>query len=503
MTVPTLSIRLVSLQMNFSAFASPETISEVGIDKRGYALLKGPNGVITITKLIPNPECPAGILAVPRPVQLTLALSEDDSVQILPFNDSPECDAVQIAPLYDRARSDDLVKPLQRFLAQPRPICSGTIFSLRVGGEERLFMFGKVHPVDRAFSSKSTRVFVIPEPGPVLPRPSLAVTLPSLALDPAVASIFRDAFHGPSSHFSVCSRLKVPVSTGAIVHGPPGSGKTSLLSATAGTLKIPSIYCACRRYAALAAAELTEKLQSVFGFAADKDQCLVMLDDIDTVLKPLSQCRVVSERRKIAAFVSMLDDAMSRNGVFVIATATSLENVDECLVREGRLEHDVELRFPTLEQRQTIVKMNTGGMRIDRDDLREIAENMGDARSAKEIEELCRCAVYEMIEEVTGSSRAEISDSLLVYALNTKMRAVHFGIKEERRRRHHRHRRSHRPRGYADDDDSDEEDGRRRKKRSRLEDDDSDDEDRRRSGRRYRSGDDDGERRRQRRHSRR
>ena len=473
MSVRTLSIELVSLPMNFSAFASPETIADVGVDKSGYAILKGTNGNITVAKLIPNPDCPSEVLAVPRSLQLTLSVCQDDTVPILPFSESGECDAVQVAPLFDRARDEDLTKPLQKFLAQKRPVCSGTVFSLRVGGEERLFMFGKAHPADRTFSSNSTRVFVIAEPGPLLPRPPLSVKLPALALDPAVVNLMREAFLGPSKNSPVFSALQVNTSTGALVYGPDGSGKTSLVSAVADLLGIPSIYCACRRYGKMSAAEVTEKLQVVFGFVNDKEQCLVMLDDLDAILQPLARCKLVADRRKVAAFVTMLDEVMRRSGVFVIATCESLDDVDECLLRQGRFEHQIAMNFPTFEQRQQIIRMNTGGMRIDRDDLREVAENMGDARSASEIEGLCRFAVYQLIEEVTGSSRSNISDSLLVYALNTKMRAFHFGIKgsDDRRRRHRRHRHSRRPHGrrardeYDSDESDDSEDERRHSRR--------------------------------------
>lgn len=136
----------------------------------------------------------------------------------------------------------------------------------------------------------------------------------------------------------------IPYRRGYLLYGPPGTGKTSLSLALAGRfglelyiLHIPSVS---------SDAEL-ERL-----FTALPPQCIVLLEDIDTVgIKRKSQDGselAETERRlregtrsghcTLSGLLNVLDGVTSQEGRIVLMTSNAAVDLDEALVRPGRID---------------------------------------------------------------------------------------------------------------------------------------------------------------------
>lgn len=506
------TVSVVSLPLNFTILLHPDSIASLGIEENGYALVKGVNGLITVVKVVQDQDCPATGTRITHSVQMTLGASPGDSVPILPFSEREHCEAIQIAPLFDKNsisdEGSDFTSAVKNYFASdPRPISVDSIFTLIIDSEERAFKILKCSPTDRSFSSKSTKLYFTAEPGPLLPKPLISKHLNTLVLDKQIIDFVKNNIYFPVNRQNVLRSINLPTSTGIIIEGPPGCGKTSLLSAISNTVNIPSIYCAARRLKKLSVSDYIEKLNQVFGYTAEKPQCLIMFDDIDYIVSSFRQSKLTADRVKLATFFNLFDAVMNRSGVIVIATAVSPStSIDPALLRDGRFGQRIVLNQPTLDQRKELIRLYTGGMRIEDEDLNEIVRKIGGKSnaegnapsnvSAKEIERICRVAVTTLIEEATGNQGTEVVDSLAVYTLNTKMKAMHFGVTSTIRNRNRR----------GDDEDEDDDGGHRRRRRRRRhnEDDESnqeedeDDDDghrrhRRHRRRRHRFDDDDEE----------
>lgn len=506
------TVSVVSLPLNFTILLHPDSIASLGIEENGYALVKGVNGLITVVKVVQDQDCPATGTRITHSVQMTLGASPGDSVPILPFSEREHCEAIQIAPLFDKNsisdEGSDFTSAVKNYFASdPRPISVDSIFTLIIDSEERAFKILKCSPTDRSFSSKSTKLYFTAEPGPLLPKPLISKHLNTLVLDKQIIDFVKNNIYFPVNRQNVLRSINLPTSTGIIIEGPPGCGKTSLLSAISNTVNIPSIYCAARRLKKLSVSDYIEKLNQVFGYTAEKPQCLIMFDDIDYIVSSFRQSKLTADRVKLATFFNLFDAVMNRSGVIVIATAVSPStSIDPALLRDGRFGQRIVLNQPTLDQRKELIRLYTGGMRIEDEDLNEIVRKIGGKSnaegnapsnvSAKEIERICRVAVTTLIEEATGNQGTEVVDSLAVYTLNTRMKAMHFGVTSTIRNRNRR----------GDDEDEDDDGGRRRRRRRRRhnEDDESnqeedeDDDDghrrhRRHRRRRHRFDDDDDE----------
>ena len=471
------SVSIVSLPLNFTILLHPESADSLGVSEKGYALVKGVNGQIAVVKVIRDQECPKDSTRITHSMQLTLAVSPGDSIPILPYESDSRCEAIQIAPLFDGNEEDFKQTVKHYFSADKRPISIDSIFTLRVGSQERAFKIIGCLPADRSFSNKSTKLYFAQQPGPLLPKPSLPKQLSNLVIDNDIVQFIKNRIYYPSIKINILKALNIPTSYGILIEGPSGSGKTSLLSAISNTINVPSVYCQAERLKKLDATEFNEKLNQIFGFTAEKEQCLIMFDNLDSVLSSFNSAKRSYEKKKLATFFNLLDFVMQRSGIFVIATVSSIQNIDASLVRDKRFGLTIKLSNPSLDQRKELIRMYTAGMKIDDDDLDEIGDKIDESASAKEIENICRLAVASLIEDVTGAQGSDISDSLAVYALNTKIKSMYFGF-GGRRRRHHgeggRRRRHHR----RDDDEDDDDDNsyRRRQHRSRRRGDSDDDE---------------------------
>ncbi|KAM3447206.1 hypothetical protein MY3296_008942 [Beauveria thailandica] len=135
----------------------------------------------------------------------------------------------------------------------------------------------------------------------------------------------------------------IPYRRGYLLHGPPGTGKSSLSVALAGYFNM-KIYIVS--LSSLTATE--EHLASLF--AELPTNCVVLLEDIDTA--GLSQTRDTTEdedkdgsdktpsqkQLSLSALLNILDGVAAQEGRVLIMTTNHLENLDQALIRPGRVD---------------------------------------------------------------------------------------------------------------------------------------------------------------------
>ncbi|KAM3557635.1 hypothetical protein ARSEF4850_004973 [Beauveria asiatica] len=135
----------------------------------------------------------------------------------------------------------------------------------------------------------------------------------------------------------------IPYRRGYLLYGPPGTGKSSLSVALAGYFNM-KIYIVS--LSSLTATE--EHLASLF--AELPTNCVVLLEDIDTA--GLSQTRDIKEdedkdgsdktpsqkQLSLSALLNILDGVAAQEGRVLIMTTNHLENLDQALIRPGRVD---------------------------------------------------------------------------------------------------------------------------------------------------------------------
>lgn len=136
------------------------------------------------------------------------------------------------------------------------------------------------------------------------------------------------------------NRLAIPWHRGYMFHGPPGTGKTSLVKALANEFNLDLWY--------ISLADLKAE-SSLLGLLAEVGpRSILLLEDIDTMRITHDRDGAEQGTISMSSLLNTLDGVATPHGLITVMTTNRFELLDPALTRAGRMDMVEKLDYPTV-----------------------------------------------------------------------------------------------------------------------------------------------------------
>ena len=152
------------------------------------------------------------------------------------------------------------------------------------------------------------------------------------------------------------------VDPGCVLHGPPGTGKTTFAKALAASAKLPLIIATFGEWQASGAGHLgtlTDAMRVTFAHARSISPCILFIDELDSIPARSSDPQMARYWNQFTnAILKSLDEVAEAKGVIVIGACNHPNMLDAALVRAGRMDRMIAVTLPNPAEIEAILKFH-------------------------------------------------------------------------------------------------------------------------------------------------
>ena len=181
-----------------------------------------------------------------------------------------------------------------------------------------------------------------------------------------------DFLHNPGKYSGIGARLP----KGALLVGPPGSGKTLLAKAVAGEAKVPFFSLSGSAFVEMYVGVGASRVRDLFKQAQQMAPCIVFIDEIDAIGKTRDTMMGGNDEREqtLNQLLAEMDGFDTNKGLLILAATNRPEVLDPALLRPGRFDRRIIVDKPDLKGRIDVLKVHAKDVRMDESvDLEAIA----------------------------------------------------------------------------------------------------------------------------------
>jgi cell division protease FtsH len=172
------------------------------------------------------------------------------------------------------------------------------------------------------------------------------------------------------------NKLGGKIPRGALLVGPPGTGKTMLARAVAGEAGVPFFTLSGSDFVEMFVGVGASRVRDLFEEAKKKAPCIIFIDEIDAIGASRGQAIMGNDERNqtLNQLLVEMDGFEGTEGIIVFAATNRAEILDQALLRPGRFDRQVFVNLPDIIGREQILRVHTQAIPLNDDvDLLAIA----------------------------------------------------------------------------------------------------------------------------------
>ena len=162
-----------------------------------------------------------------------------------------------------------------------------------------------------------------------------------------------DSVIWPLKHKEIAERYKVSSPGGMILYGPPGCGKSYFAEKFAQECGLPYRLVKPSELGSPFVHATQHMIARLFDEAEKKAPCVICMDEIDAMIPVRQTTNNSCKNDEVNEFLTQLNNCGKR-GIFVIGTTNMKDLIDPAALRKGRLDYQVEIPAPDIDQRKVM-----------------------------------------------------------------------------------------------------------------------------------------------------
>lgn len=170
--------------------------------------------------------------------------------------------------------------------------------------------------------------------------------------------------------------LGIGFPSAAILHGPPGSGKTYAVEQLINLLDWPSFRIEASSVASPYIHETSKKVAEVFQKAIENSPSVLVIDEMEAFLSDRDNAQSHHNVEEMAEFLRRIPEA-TENDVLIIAMTNKLDMIDPAILRRGRFDHIINVDYASKEEIESMLMNSFGKIAVEDDlDVKSFAEEL-------------------------------------------------------------------------------------------------------------------------------
>ena len=158
------------------------------------------------------------------------------------------------------------------------------------------------------------------------------------------------------------TKLGGKIPRGAMLVGPPGTGKRLLAKAVAGEAKVPFFSLSGSDFVEMFVGVGASRVRDLFKQAKEKAPAIIFIDEIDAIGRARGKNAMTGsndERENtLNQLLTEMDGFGTNSGVIVMAATNRADVLDKALTRAGRFDRQIFVDLPDLLERKEIFEVH-------------------------------------------------------------------------------------------------------------------------------------------------